>query len=554
MGIKATTRIKNQESHCLNLLQFVLFILSCFLFMETSYAQQKPETHKVKRGETLYSIAKQYNVSLDELTSANPDVSKGLKTGKEIIIPVKQISKSGSAQDSIYRKFIFHKVETGETLYSISKKYNIGLQTLLQVNPDIIDGLQIGQLLKVPLLPGNEITGKLFEEQEKNPSGISEIEKHAPSDKIKSTGFTEVSENKISSDSVLPVLLFLPLYLQDNFSQEDSSDLSTYDIYPPSKAGLDFYEGALIAADSLRNSGYHIALSVYDTRNDTAHLKSILSKPELKKSNLIIGPLQNSDINPILRFSTENNIPLAVPFIVSRNVLDSSHFLSSGTASVKTQCEEMAAFLNKNLKSDSVLFISSGLQKETELISYFKGIIVQRTHELVYPKQGIAGIKEHLSKKKNLLIICSSDESIVNNLLSQLNNLKDSTITVVGMPTWENFQSIEYAILQNLHVHYFTTKLIDYSSHQAIIFRKKFRERFSAEPSDAAFQGFDITYFYLNMALIYGRKFIDYLPERNYEALHTRYLFRKINENSGFENTHIKIVHYENFSLKVCSR
>ena len=86
---------------------------------------------------------------------------------------------------------------------------------------------------------------------------------------------------------------------------------------------IEYYEGMLLAVDSLRNSGCSIELSVFDTGNGTKKVKEILKEDALKEANLIIGAVQNDQIAPVAEFAEKNNIKYVIPF-TSKNddVLD----------------------------------------------------------------------------------------------------------------------------------------------------------------------------------------------------------------------------------------
>ena len=124
------------------------------------------KTHIVSAKETVYGLTKLYNVSEEELEKANPSLaSNGLKIGEELIIPTKQAiitptKKVGAAENKTGRT---HVVEAKETLYCISKQYNVSIEELEKVNPEIKDGLQIGFTLKIP----KEITEKANPEEVK---------------------------------------------------------------------------------------------------------------------------------------------------------------------------------------------------------------------------------------------------------------------------------------------------------------------------------------------------------------------------------------------------
>ncbi len=498
----------------------LLFFMS---FSIASFGQKNSNTHKVKKGETLYSISKQHGITVEQLVNANPDSKDGLKTGNLLQIPDSSVQvKSENAS-----KYLTHKVVAGETLYAISKKYDISIQTILVENPEIIDGLVIGRELRIPTL------------DPKTPTLVDSA--------------LMKKDVKKSASGKVHAALFLPLFVSDNFT--DTSDIYRPSIVQHSKSPLEFYQGVLLACDSLTKSGMEIELTVIDTRNDSTKIKQSAGKLKNQSWDLMIGPLQSNDLPYVLKIANDKKIPLITPYSVPRSVVSNSPYLITSSASVQTQCEQMAAYLMKKYKNENIFFISTGLPKEVELIQSFKNKLGAGVTypEIVYPKQGMVEIKQLLkAKTKDILIVCSSDESKVNNLLTSLKALKDSSLIVIGMPTWESFQSLDYLILQNLNVHGFNTIWIDRKNEETIKFRKKYRAFYNSEPSEFAYQGYDLALHFLNAETSKESNLTKYALGMEQQALHTRFVFKKSGENGGSENSYITIYQYKNLELKVC--
>lgn len=109
--------------------------------------------HKVQRGETVFSLTNMFGVSEDEFYIANPSVqSEGLKVGSYIHIP-----KKGKTTAVIQDGFIEHKVKQGETVYSLTRLYKVSFADLMKHNPELRDGLKVGMVLKIPLQDGANI-------------------------------------------------------------------------------------------------------------------------------------------------------------------------------------------------------------------------------------------------------------------------------------------------------------------------------------------------------------------------------------------------------------
>jgi LysM repeat protein len=143
------------------------------------------QTHTVLAKESLFSIARQYNVSVQDLDVLNTEILKsGLQIGQIIAIPNKKKTLSGQAR-IINSETIFHLVLPKETKYSIAKKYGISIEQLESQNPEIINGLAEGNKLAIntkQIKPSNdreELMVALAEKQvveEKSKAKTAEVE------------------------------------------------------------------------------------------------------------------------------------------------------------------------------------------------------------------------------------------------------------------------------------------------------------------------------------------------------------------------------------------
>ena len=114
--------------------------------------------HQVKKGETAYSISKAYGITVEELTKENPPALYGVNTGQTLRIPFKSVAgngttvsaseKSGSHHES---KFIYHILKPGETVYFLSKSYDVSENDIIYCNPGIdITKLSVGMEIAIP--------------------------------------------------------------------------------------------------------------------------------------------------------------------------------------------------------------------------------------------------------------------------------------------------------------------------------------------------------------------------------------------------------------------
>ena len=108
---------------------------------------QKYKSHKVERGETIESIAKQYDVNADDIIRLNPEARRGIRKNNVLVIPSKSLKTS---KDTVLT-FINHKVRRKETLYSISKKYDVTIDDIKKFNEKVAkEGLKKGDHIAIP--------------------------------------------------------------------------------------------------------------------------------------------------------------------------------------------------------------------------------------------------------------------------------------------------------------------------------------------------------------------------------------------------------------------
>ena len=105
----------------------------------------------VQRGDTLFSIANKFNISVDDLKEANNLKSNSLIVGNQLIIPsTKQEINEITGEDEEMDMYLNYTVQKGDSLYSIAKKYNTSVNILNNINNLTTNNLQIGQILKIP--------------------------------------------------------------------------------------------------------------------------------------------------------------------------------------------------------------------------------------------------------------------------------------------------------------------------------------------------------------------------------------------------------------------
>ncbi|MDB9980451.1 LysM peptidoglycan-binding domain-containing protein, partial [Ulvibacter sp.] len=119
-----------------------------FLFCFSALAQEQYKSHSVKQGETVFSIAKEYGVGVEDIYRLNPNAREGLKMNAILVVPDKE-NLAIINQDVRFKK---HRVKRKETLFSISKKYDVSIDMIKRYNKELYSrAIKKGERLRIPI-------------------------------------------------------------------------------------------------------------------------------------------------------------------------------------------------------------------------------------------------------------------------------------------------------------------------------------------------------------------------------------------------------------------
>lgn len=229
--------------------------------------KKKYVTYEVKsRKETLYGISKQFGVSINEIIEANPYAQDGIKKGDILQIPVveENIPKTSGSD-------ILHIVKPKETIYGISKQYNITKEDLLRANPKLENGLMIGDTILITSSSSQPTT-------------------------------TPTDNNAIVQKATYRIAYMLP------FSAEEDKNSTNIDRF------IEFYRGSLLAMEKIKEQGISLEVYTFDTQLGTAKINDILKNGIPKTVDMIIGPAYPEQVAIVADYAKKNNVIQIVPF------------------------------------------------------------------------------------------------------------------------------------------------------------------------------------------------------------------------------------------------
>jgi len=513
--------------------------------------------YTVQQGEGLYSISKRFNVSQAEINNLNPQIHEGLKAGQEIVIPIneKNIKKtitSSPTQKSDKEKtvskketeIVKHIVLKKQTIFAISKIYNISIDDIKKHNPEVENGLKVGMILNIPIDDATKAeTEKINKQSTTNEKEIKQYYNRKTKDTIvyiehivkeKETLYsisklynTEIqsiidlnpkSDDKLKIGSKLKILKTPASKTTENEkpivsakAEVDNVKFNTriFESVQPNKTPykiafllpfmvgnskadasidkfIEFYSGALIAIQEAKEHGISFEISTFDTEKSEEKIQEVLQNPELKNMDLIIGPAYTNQIPFVSDFSKENKINTLIPFSSKVYDVNVNPYLLQFNPGIAVEVKFIAEMLNNEYRNDNIVFC------DVPSVS-----ILDDGYEFAFELQNeLRRLKREFSKTEliddnaaSLLKLLEKDKKNVvffnTNKYSSVSNYIDSLATSdknkeIVLFTQYSWPEIKNAQLASFSIAPFKS---DFSGSELNLYNKQFSKLFNWKPT-----------------------------------------------------------------------
>jgi len=529
---------------------------------------QPPDTqyfyHRVERKQTKYGIATQYKLTIEELEEANHQIKdRQLQIGEELKIPAK---KELSANTDFY----FHKVEKQETIYKLTQLYQIKEKELVKCNPVLKDrGLQVGELIRIPK---NSISDTIFVKTENlHDSAAFQI---SPQHEIDSTLYSRCIDPGYDKIHSYKVAFFIPLYLNTNDTIGKFIDIITKDsdgnesittqprtsniedqIYNKSEIFIQFYEGAMLAINDLKKQGLSFEIHTFDTRNDSLYVAEMLKNNNFDDYDLFIGPFFGENLNLVGDYAWEHQINIVSPLSLKSSFIDHNPYAFQVSPPFDVQMKHASEFLN-DFDTKNYIVIHDGNNLNQEYISLFKRQLFSQMNKdnfnqikynevFYYDARDSVLMSAFSPNIDNIVIVPSNDRAFVSDVMGKLNGYSSQyKIITFGQPRWQRFDNIELDYFHHTNTHIFSNSFIDYKNPMVDRFVNDYRFFYKGEPDKSAFQGYDITKYFLTALNKYGHDFRKCIHMHQIPLLQTDFNFVPYSDQGGYQNTAIFILEY----------
>jgi LysM repeat protein/ABC-type branched-subunit amino acid transport system substrate-binding protein len=548
---------------------FFIFLLCGFaLFSQTKSTNiqtlngKKYYLHKIEKGQSLYSISKLYQVKLDDIYAENPELRDGTKANQEIKIPflsgdtkstatptlsqtTPTISTSNLPVDTL--KYNTYRVSKGETVYAITKKFNLSAEYFEKLNPGAKAGLKEGQLVAIG---------------ERTITKVNSSQVYTATIKPRTDSVVPIKVN-LPKKTNYNVSLILPFKLNQIDAIDPSAIVKSNMNFPQISAlAIDFYLGFKHAIDSLRSKDFDVKIDLQDLDDkDSINLISILNTLNAKQTDFIFGPLYANGFKTISQRAKELNIPIVSPITQQNKFLFDNVYASKTNPSQYTMLESLADYILDSIKPKKakvILNISSEKDaKEMGFVKAFKQYYNEKARKLgyglkdtVFVSKGIEGIKKNYAEgMKNVVVSLSNNQVLITDFTTQLNlyaNKKD--FTLCGWQSTTGIDNIDQEYLNLLNYTFpAANNITNLKAYTSII--PKYQAVQNTYPSEFYFIGFDIAMYYLKNLKTFGPEFVFRLNELPSESNYMRFKFTRPDNSTGFDNNGIYIFKYANYQL-----
>ena len=483
------------------------------------------EIYKVKAKETKWGIAHSYGLTIEELEDINPEIKDGLQIGQEIKLPIRSKKPKVASTEN----YVFYDVKPKQTMYSLTRKLNVTEEELVLLNPALKDGLKAGMVLKLPVA----------KTEEENIDVVDAVI-------IDKFNFLE----NANPENVSNIVLMLPFKLNEINMDSISQTKEKLQKDRLLEYATDFYTGSLMALDSIKNLGYSVNVKVIDNGGSASTTRSAIYDNDFSDVHAVIGPFLDGNVEVVASELKSDGIPVISP-LTSKKV---DHRNVYQTIPDKDLLEEkMLEFMKKNGQDKNVIIIAD--KDKTAIKAKLQSILPN--HKMFNPEEGNyikpTLILPHLREDVVNWVILESDElNLIANATSILNSYaakekyKIVLLTTNKDDSYDNSDNIYHSHLANLSFHY---PSIDKPSSLNNKFVKKYEAEYGISPSRIATRGFDVTFDIL-VRLLYDEN----LAKSVRTGIETSYVENKFDYRKkllgGFFNEGVYIVKYDGLEIK----
>ncbi|MCQ2058808.1 MAG: LysM peptidoglycan-binding domain-containing protein [Bacteroidaceae bacterium] len=531
--------------------------------------QKSNEFHTIMAGETLYRLSINYKVSIKDICDANPGLSAdNFKAGQVIYIPQAKKQEAKEENSNLSQAFLavaqtelaesstvlkdttryktVYTVKGKESLSKIARIYGVTQAELIAANNNLSNSsLRPGLKVNIPYSTSEKKIKK---------NSLSKAEQQLLA--MDNDAFIDAGRKALAKDipEIINVSLLLPFHL-DTIANADER-----------KKMVEFYQGILMALDTIKHDGISVKLSVYDTGVDTANIDHILQDPEFGQSNIIFGPKYPSHIEQVAQFAAENRIINVLPLTSETEIVYNNQWIYQLNTPSSFQLskiydrflsiigpEAQVIFLN-NLKDTVDNEFCTNLKPllERNQIPYLTMVIDTPVYRFTDTLLVDTLDYEHIIN--NVFVINSPENTPLVNFLPimQIINRTKHPYARTMLFGYPNYQTYASDLLDQLHeanTYFYTWFYNNTSQDNTLDFYERFRRSFMRQPMVSfpsfAQYGYDMANWFIRGYKKFGQQLGLYSNQVEYKPLHIGIALERISPWGGMINNKVFFVHLD---------
>ncbi len=329
----------------------------------------------------------------------------------------------------------------------------------------------------------------------------------------------------LKAQEPLKIAVFAPIYLDSVFNG-DNYKLGINNLPKNMLPGLEFYNGVMMAVDSLKAEGKTLEILFYDSKGSES-IYTIIRKPEFENIGMIIASFNNrNDVKPLADIALHRNIPLISSTFPNDGGVTENPFFVLINTSLKTHIEEIYKHVQRNYPTNNIVYIKHKGGLEDMLFTLFSNMnrntaaipFKYKTIELNDGFNSTDLIGQLDSTKQNIVICGSLNESFGLHIVKALSANKNYPSTAIGMPTWDGVKELDKNDCNGVNLVYTTS--YNFPRYLPIVtgITQAYKTKFNARPSDQFFKGFESMYHFTNLLVAHPTDIINHLSDRDFKV------------------------------------
>ncbi|MGF7082463.1 ABC transporter substrate-binding protein [Mucilaginibacter sp. UYCu711] len=319
---------------------------------------------------------------------------------------------------------------------------------------------------------------------------------------------------------------------------------------------LDYYQGFKLALDSLTALGYNYKLHIYDTKGVVSQSYALAYNPQVRASDLIVGPIFPDDLKAFTSVLVGARKPIVSPLAPAAPATIANQNLVTVIPPLEYHAWAAAKYITQRLNTRKVFVLKSGYSEENDYIIPFKNTIdsLSKGRTQVVQTTIVRGRLNLLESQfttdsPNIIVIPSTNQAFLAVTMRTLDSLsKTYPVILFGHPNWEKFSFLRSDLLQRLRTHITSADVVDYKDAATINFQRAYRKNYRIDPSEYALKGFDQG-MYFGKLLGANNGDVKNLTANDFNGIDNDFHFIK-KPGVGYINTHVNIMDYRNYELR----